>query len=1127
MAKFKKLAILCTALVMSAGLATAAACAEDAPSSTPSTESSSADSSTPETSDPEDSSSEDSSEDSSGGEATTTYTVTVNAPAGVTVGGTLTAAKGEDVTFTLTAANNMFIDVSGAVYVSEVESGNNIVYTYKISAINRDRTVTVTQAYYRLVDTKTVTVNNYRTAPLNLELTPGTYILKSDVVGAEFGKYANSHFESYLFEVTDATPDLLAYIFDMSSEADVPIEVSYSIYEIMPINLTGTTKGSLTLLGNVVIPVSFTAPSAGKWKIASTTENISYGQAVEQEVYNSDWTEVIATETVYEFELTPSQVVELAEGETVNFYVKAESIGESFTFNYTISEAIATPIALGETEVTFNPMEEIEYTFTADKAGDYTFTFVGAAAAELLDPFATEACLMFGMYDAEYDYIGYGYTASSTFALAAGQTVSVYAKFYASEATAPITDTISVTYQKSSLLADVNTVNVNEENPFRAEEDGYYAITVDENETFSVDGGVTWISETEVYLSAGEEVNIIAKSDVAGATTATVTIEKVNYTLYAYTGDNTFSLKADKTYTLDLPDAQWYGEYTLTWDNENVVVYDADNEVELTSGSKIQWFWQTLTVTAKDGAAIDNFTLTVAKASSIPDDGGDDDGDDEYSELTAMVLGENKINVENAWQGVFLKFTAAEAGTYVLKAADDESNGWVDTAYYSDSFGWDRNQSNLADGVFTTYTFEATEAGQKFAFWVSTYNDSADEINLVIEAVAGEEEPTYIDFTIQGEETSIVIPAGKTAQTYPRMAGDYTFTWTGDAKIYVDNNVIANGATVSLWNSFIQIVPNDSSVDCTVVLTITEPASTGTGLTLGDNSIVVNDAWNGVECVFTATEAGKYTFKLADGETNGDIFIEDDYGGEWVGFPYSVTLEANESFTFILGTLNYQADTIDFVIVKEDSTGPALPDSNEDLKVGDTTIYMINEDGHSGNVYFTPEEDGTYVFSVEGAVVKTFANLSWRDLADNKLVATAGTKYTLRIVPNDSATTSVVVTITKEAAVEPDPTPVEAVLGTNAVAVPADKCVKATFTAAEEGTYRITLADGETNAIIKVNGEEITCPAQYELAANESVTFEVWSKLDTDDTIDFVISKYTGTDDPSTDSDEGNWTQNY
>lgn len=1110
MAKFKKLAILCTALVMSAGLATAAACAEDAPSSTPSTESSSADSSTPETSNPEDSSSEDSSEDSSGGEATTTYTVTVDAPAGVTVGGTLTAAKGEDVTFTLTATNDLLIKVSGAKFVSKEVGAETTVYTYKVEGIIENMTVRVTKAYYREVETKTVTVNNWSKVALTLDLTPGLYVVKSSMDNTTFGDENTENFRNpFNFTVTEsATPAISVLYFDSNGEPDTPMEVTYSIYEIMPIDLTNTSAGSYALLAGVDVPVSFTAPEAGKYKL-ETSSAVRFKTSYDDEG-------IIAT----------SQTVELEKDQTLEFLICGESTSEAFTFNYTIGIPVATPIALGETEVTFKPMEEIEYSFTADKAGDYTFTFVGAAAAELLDPFATEACLMFGMYDAEYDYIGYGYTASSTFALTAGQTVSVYAKFYASEATAPITDTISITYQKASLLADVNTVNVNEENPFRAEYDGYYAITVGENETFSVDGGVTWISETEIYLSAGEEVNIIAKSDVAGATTATVTIEKVNYTLQAYAGDNTFSLKADKTYTLDLPEAEWYGEYTLTWDNENVVVYDADNEVELTSGSKIQWFWQTLTVTAKDGAAIDNFTLTVAKVGSIPDDGGDD-GDDEYSELTAMVLGENKINVENAWQGIFLKFTAAEAGTYVLKAADGESNGWVDTAYYSDSFGWDRNQSNLADEVFTTYTFEATEAGQKFAFWVSTYNDSADEINLVIEAVEGEEEPTYIDFTIQGEETSIEIPAGKTAQTYPRMAGDYTFTWTGDAKIYVDNNVIANGATVSLWNSFIQIVPNDSSVDCTVVLTITEPASTGTALVIGDNSIVVNDAWKGVACVFTATEAGKYTFKLADGETNGDIFIEDDYGGEWVGFPYSVTLEANESFTFILGTLNYQADTIDFVIVKEDSTGPALPDSNEDLKVGDTTIYMINEDGHSGSVYFTPEEDGTYVFSVEGAVVKTFANLSWRDLADNKLVATAGTKYTLRIVPNDSATTSVVVTITKEAAVEPDPTPVEAVLGTNAVAVPADKCVKATFTAAEEGTYRITLADGETNAIIKVNGEEITCPAQYELAANESVTFEVWSKLDTDDTIDFVISKYTGTDDPSTDSDEGNWTQNY
>ena len=308
---------------------------------------------------------------------------------------------------------------------------------------------------------------------------------------------------------------------------------------------------------------------------------------------------------------------------------------------------------------------------------------------------------------------------------------------------------------------------------------------------------------------------------------------------------------------------------------------------------------------------------------------------------------------------------------------------------------------------------------------MSTYNDSADEINLVIEAVEGEEAPTYIDFTIQGEETSIAIPAGKTAQTYPRMAGDYTFTWTGDAKIYVDNNVIANGATVSLWNSFIQIVPNDSSVDCTVVLTVEEYVAPA-DLPLG--STEVKPGSMGFIVKEFSGAAGTYTISCSEGGVINGI----DAGG--------------------------------------------YPDYEEI-----TTFTLAND----GDVF-------------EFAVCLTGWEID-----------------------------TVTVTITKEAAVEPDPTPVEAVLGTNAVAVPADKCVKATFTAAEEGTYRITLADGETNAIIKVNGEEITCPAQYELAANESVTFEVWSKLDTDDTIDFVISKYTGTDDPSTDSDEGNWTQNY
>ena len=322
MAKFKKLAILCTALVMSAGLATAAACAEDAPSSTPSTESSSADSSTPETSDPEDSSSEDSSEDSSGGEATTTYTVTVDAPADVTVGGTLTAAKGEDVTFTLTAANDLLIKVSGAKFVSKEVGAETTVYTYKVEGIIENMTVRVTKAYYRFVETKTVTVNNGYglTTDLSLDLPEGTYIIKTSNEYAKVGAIAGGEISVYLFDVTDASAPTNLVLNYYEYEGPETADITYSVYEILPIDLTGTTEGSLTLLAGAHIPVSFTAPKAGKYRLSSTVDGLQFGTSYERDIYASDWVTVIGSYTDYDYETKRAQLVELAEGEEIKFF---------------------------------------------------------------------------------------------------------------------------------------------------------------------------------------------------------------------------------------------------------------------------------------------------------------------------------------------------------------------------------------------------------------------------------------------------------------------------------------------------------------------------------------------------------------------------------------------------------------------------------------------------------------------------------------------------------------------------------------------------------------------------------------------------------------------------------------
>ncbi len=88
----------------------------------------------------------------------------------------------------------------------------------------------------------------------------------------------------------------------------------------------------------------------------------------------------------------------------------------------------------------------------------------------------------------------------------------------------------------------------------------------------------------------------------------------------------------------------------------------------------------------------------------------------------------------------------------------------------------------------------------------------------------------------------------------------------------------------------------------------------GHKLTLGANSVDVSVS--GAPVYFTATEAGTYTFNWASGENNGDAMIETASGSESISIPHSVTLAAGETFSFVLGTLDWMADTIDLTIQK-------------------------------------------------------------------------------------------------------------------------------------------------------------------------------------------------------------------
>ena len=187
--------------------------------------------------------------------------------------------------------------------------------------------------------------------------------------------------------------------------------------------------------------------------------------------------------------------------------------------------------------------------------------------------------------------------------------------------------------------------------------------------------------------------------------------------VYLQPGDNTIVMAAGQ-YALAYMRAA--GKFTFSWTGEATIMA---GRMPIANGDVVEYnpMMGAFMITPVNAEAECTVVLTVA----------------EYVAPTPeLTIGENAI--ESNYQGVFVKFTATEAGKYVLKAAEGEENAWVDTAFYSENFGqMDVNWSSLRENVFSTYEFEA-EAGEVVWFWVSTWNEMADTVNLVVEVAADE-----------------------------------------------------------------------------------------------------------------------------------------------------------------------------------------------------------------------------------------------------------------------------------------------------------------------------------------------------------------------------------------------------
>ena len=98
-----------------------------------------------------------------------------------------------------------------------------------------------------------------------------------------------------------------------------------------------------------------------------------------------------------------------------------------------------------------------------------------------------------------------------------------------------------------------------------------------------------------------------------------------------------------------------------------------------------------------------------------------------------------------------------------------------------------------------------------------------------------------------------------------------------------------------------------------------------------------------MEVEFTATEAGKYVLKAADGEENASItVIKGEYEAEMVELPYTFEMEAGATIKFLVCTsaiMTLTEDTIDLVIevATDDPIDPPASEDPVDPPVDDSS----------------------------------------------------------------------------------------------------------------------------------------------------------------------------------------------
>lgn len=644
--------------------------------------------------------------------------------------------------------------------------------------------------------------------------------------------------------------------------------------------------------------------------------------------------------------------VRAAEAGEVTLYIENGNYSyENFTFEYSIHAVKPVALKEGNTFVQLYAGVYTPVTFKAEKTGVYTLSVDSNYTVHT------------GVYTYSEEY-GYGYwldgdyESSYRFVAKAGETVTLHINYAGSYANTPsITEKVSVaTYEVanlSSLQLGENVCLATERGvtaTFTAPKDGTYEF--DDNSEYSMwfEGVTDGTSNKQIELTKGQSVTFIIKCDGL----VTVTIQR-NAPVLSFTLGTPVAVTIPAGETVALEEYLGSSDYQIVWDSsvENLVV---------TYGYQTLANGDTFTVTSSWYATALNFTNNGAEEVSF---------NVTVSEILPppISLGENTVYVDDVFNGVYVSFTATEAGTYILKAAEGEEYASVSIK------GQEYYPLNLP------YMFTLT-AGESIKFTVNTSNYEVyeDEISLVLTfegESGGAVEPTVIQIEPDAGAQFVDIPANGSVILEMYVYGDYKVEWQAENLVVTfEGQPIANGSVINAESPRVAtqlvLTTSDGAALSGKVIMVSPYVEPAPELVLGDNAINVPSGYDGVDVTFTATTAGKYVLSLAESEGNAYVMAVLDGSAEYAALPYEFTLAEGESFTFNISANDGSADEINLVLEK---VPPATLTIAEALELGNT----FEKDNYTTDKYYVSGK-------ITSIANTTYGNMYIEDESGNKIL---------------------------------------------------------------------------------------------------------------------------------------------